>query len=147
MKFLFNKNVLFIIRVLIALLFIITGAGKIAEPLQFSVAIMKYQIFGLVFANLIAIYIPWLELIVGILLLFGIYIKENVLFIDIMLLLFNVLIITAIIMGLNIDCGCYGSSGAMKVGFTKLLTNFGIIVLSLPLLFAPLITKIDDIND
>ncbi len=136
MKVIFNNYVLFLIRVLIALLFIVTGAEKIVDPHQFSVAILKYRLFNLFFANIIAIYLPWFELIVGILLLFGSYIKENIILIDLLLLFFNILIITAMIRGLNIDCGCYGTAGAMRVGFTKLLENFGIIGLSFILLFA-----------
>lgn len=147
MKIIYNKNVLFVIRAFIALLFIITGAGKIADPQQFSMAILKYRIFDLFFANIIAIYIPWFELVVGVLLLFGSYIKENIIFIDLMLIFFNVLIITAIIRGLNIDCGCYGAAGAMQVGFTKLAENFGLIALSLVLLFAPKFNTKKNIDD
>ncbi len=95
---------------------------------------MNYKVFGEFLSQFISIFIPWLELIIGILIIFKIYIKENLLIYLALLLSFNLLIITAILRGLNINCGCFGTENSMQVGFYKLAENFGLFFIALFLL-------------
>ncbi|MBN2571415.1 MAG: hypothetical protein JXA68_04750, partial [Ignavibacteriales bacterium] len=73
--------------------------------------------------NFIAIILPWVELFIGIFILFDINIKENVFIAGILFVLFDILILIAILRGLDIDCGCFGTAGVQKVGFTKIAEN------------------------
>lgn len=72
-----NKYLLLLSRIILALVFIFAGVEKISNPEQFAVAISNYRIFPVFTLNIITITLPWLEVIAGLFLLFGISLKEN----------------------------------------------------------------------
>ena len=132
MNILKNKYLILMLRIILSLVFIFSGIEKIINPELFSDSISNYRLFPSFSINLIAITIPWIELTVGLLLLFGISVKDNIIIINSLLMFFVVIILIAVIRGLDIDCGCYGSS-SQKVGFLKIIENvilfiFGIIL-------------------
>lgn len=131
MKFLDNKYFLFFLRFILGLVFVFAGIEKIAAPNAFFTSIMNYQIFGAFLSNIISVVLPWIELITGILLIFGVFLKENLTIYMVLLIVFNLLVISAMIRGLNIDCGCFGEGGNIKVGFSKLAENFGLFFIAL----------------
>jgi len=129
MRLLSNKYLLFIFRLILGFIFIYSGIEKISSPTGFSDAVLNYKLLPDIFINFFAIILPWIELIAGLLLLFGIAVKENSLIINSLLLIFIIAISISLIRGLNIDCGCFGTSGGTKIGITKLIEN---IILLLP---------------
>lgn len=126
MKFLSNKYLLFLIRLGISLIFIYAGAEKIADPDDFALAISNYRLLPTSTINLFAITLPWIEIVTGILLLFGISVKENSAIIFVMLSVFTLAIVISLIRGLNIDCGCFGNG--TQIGLLKLGENLLMIV-------------------
>lgn len=127
-----NRYYLFFARVIIALVFICAGSIKISDPNTFSQAIANYKLTPIWAINFIAIALPWIEVISGVLLLFGISVKEVSIIILLSLIVFNTAIIINLFRGLNIDCGCFG--GGMKIGLLKLSENFLMIFLSYTLI-------------
>ncbi len=130
MKFVSNKYLVLIFRIFIASVFIFSGIEKITSPEKFADAILNYKLFPIFSINLIAIIIPWLELFIGVLLLFGIWIKENSMISFILLILFTVLVATTMLRGLDISCGCFGTKFAQKVGLLKIGENTILMVIS-----------------
>jgi hypothetical protein len=65
---------------------------------------------------------------------FGISVKENSAILSGLLLVFIIAIAISLVRGLNIDCGCFGTTGGTKVGIQKLLENFGLLLLGLILI-------------
>ncbi len=130
-----NKYFLFAVRVFLGIIFVFSGIEKISNPQLFAESISNYRIFSEFIINLIAVILPWFELVAGLLLMFGLRTKENSLIILFLLIIFNVLILIAITRGLDIDCGCFGTVRAQKVGLQKILENLFLIILSVPLLF------------
>ncbi|SVE30500.1 uncharacterized protein METZ01_LOCUS483354, partial [marine metagenome] len=59
------------------------------------------------FNNLLALFIPWLELIIGICLIFNFNINGASLLSIILLIWFIFILSQAILRGINIDCGCF----------------------------------------
>lgn len=121
-----NKYLLFIFRIIIAIVFIYAGAEKISDPEAFAVSISNYKLLPTITVNLLAIYLPWLELVSGILLLLGISVKENSAIILSLLIVFTLGVIISLIRGLNIDCGCFGNDN--KIGLLKLFENLLLII-------------------
>ena len=132
MKFLNNPYLLFVSRCILAFIFIFSGIEKIADPAGFSESILNYKLLPETWINIAGITIPWIELTAGVLLLFGISVKENAFIISSLLMIFILAIGISIARNLNIDCGCFGTSGGTKVGFTKIGEN--IILLGLGVL-------------
>lgn len=129
-----NKYFLLAARIVLAFVFIYAAISKAADPEGFAKAISNYKLLPIFIINIFAIILPWIELSSGILLLFGISVKENSAIISAMLLLFIIAIGISLARGLNIDCGCFGTVGGAKIGVQKILENFGLLILGLLLI-------------
>lgn len=112
--------------------FIYAGAEKISNPDGFALSIAAYKLLPIWIINFLAITLPWIEIISGILLVFGIRVKENSVIILALLIVFNIAITISLLRGLNIECGCFGNG--TQIGFTKLAENFLLVFLSILLI-------------
>lgn len=123
MKIFLNKYLILLARLFIALIFIFSGIEKISSPDRFAESIINYKLFPIFSINIFAIVISWLELTTGMLLLFGIWIKENAAILEVLLFLFTLLVSVSVMRGLNIDCGCFGTRFAERIGLVKIGEN------------------------
>ncbi|MBA66080.1 MAG: DoxX family protein [Candidatus Marinimicrobia bacterium] len=110
-------------RIIIGGVFLWASVDKIIDPSKFSREISNYHIIPFGLENLIAIALPWLELMIGIGLILGFYINANTIIAGFLLVIFNVLVFQAMMRGFNIECGCGLKEGQM-VGYGKLFENF-----------------------
>jgi uncharacterized membrane protein YphA (DoxX/SURF4 family) len=117
-------------RIYLALVFVISGLEKINDFSSFAQSIENYRILPIYFVNIIAIIIPWLEVVAGAFLLLGIYIKENSIIILLLLSIFTLGVLSAVFRNLDIDCGCHSTSNGQKVGLLKILENISLIVVA-----------------
>ena len=129
-----HKYFLLTIRIIVGFVFIFAAISKVSEPEEFARAISNYKLLPIFSINILAIVLPWIELCAGILLVFGISVKENSAILSGLLLVFIIAIAISLARGLNIDCGCFGTTGGTKVGIQKLLENFGLLLLGLILI-------------
>lgn len=133
-----NPYAALIARLIIGAVFIFAGIEKIASPEAFAKSIQNYQILPIAIINIMALILPWLELIAGLFLVFGIRIKSSSAIVGGLLVIFIIAILSAMMRGLNIDCGCFSQDGAgTKVGWGKILENLGMVVLTAYLYFFP----------
>lgn len=131
MIFLTNKYFLFIVRFFIGFIFIFAGTEKIADPASFAEAIANYKIAPTFLINIFAISIPWIEVVTGILFIFGKFVKENAVIYIFLMTIFTLMVFAAVMRGLDINCGCFGTADAQAVGLTKILENIGLILLGI----------------
>lgn len=132
-KILDNSILILIIRIFIGILFIFYGISKVADPSHFANEIGNYNMLPDLVIQLMALIIPWIELIVGMLLIFGINQNENGLIATGLLIIFTLAVAIAFSRGLDISCGCSGSDAGQKVGWLKIFENIGLIILTLAL--------------
>jgi len=133
-KILNNGILLLAIRIFFGFIFIFAAVTKIADPAGFSQSIYNYKLMPDFIINFLAIAFPWIELVAGILLVFGISVKENSAILSGLLVIFIFAIAISLFRGLNIDCGCFGTAGGTKVGIQKILENIGLLILGLILI-------------
>ena len=95
---------------------------KIINPHEFAKNISHYHLVPFGLENIISIFIPWLELIIGLGLIAGFMVDGSVVLSMSLLVMFIVAISSAILRGYNIDCGCGLKEGEL-VGTQKLLEN------------------------
>lgn len=127
MKNLFsNMYLLFLIRLVLGFIFIYAGAEKISDPEAFAISISNYRLLPVSTLNFFAITLPWIELVAGVLMIFGIAVRENSSIIFSMLLVFTIAIIISLFRGLSIDCGCFGKGS--QIGLLKLGENTLMII-------------------
>ncbi|MEM6820405.1 MAG: MauE/DoxX family redox-associated membrane protein [Verrucomicrobiota bacterium] len=107
-----NPIVLWCIRLLIGGVFIYAGFLKVLAPLEFADNIEQYKILPLFLVNVTALTLPIFECIVGTLLVSGRYDRLASSAVVLMSSLFAVALVSVIVRGLVIDCGCFGTSEA-----------------------------------
>ena len=127
-KILSNKYLLLSFRLILGFIFIFAAISKANDSEGFARAISNYKLLPIFLINILAITLPWVELCAGILILFGISVKENAFILSALLTVFILAIFISLARGLNIDCGCFGTVGGTKVGIQKILENFGLIL-------------------
>ena len=131
-----NTILILLVRVFLGGLFIVASLDKIADPAAFATSILNYKIVGPTLAMVIATILPSLELLCGLSLILGLYPRTSALLITLMLVGFTILIISALLRGLDISCGCFTQDpNVSKIGYIKILENVGMIMLGVLLLF------------
>jgi uncharacterized membrane protein YphA (DoxX/SURF4 family) len=102
--------------------FLWASFGKILEPGDFARSISNYHIVPFGIENIVALILPWLELLIGMGLILGIMVDGSVQISAILLIMFILMIGQAILRGFNIECGCGLKEGEM-IGLNKILEN------------------------
>lgn len=110
-------------RLFVGVVFIYASIYKIAEPELFAKSISYYKAVPIELVNIMAIIMPWLELLTGVLLVLGVFSKSNSFLIAVMLVIFIAATTQALVRGIDIACGCFRSEGGEKVGIGLLLRN------------------------
>lgn len=98
-------------RLLLGLPLLIAGALKVGSPLASARAVQAYQLFDFDLAAYIGYALPIVEIILGILILLGLFTRLSALAGSLLMLAFMVGIASAWARGLRIDCGCFGGGG------------------------------------
>ncbi len=122
------KHFTFVLRLVFGALFIWSGIAKIKDPIGFSDAVRNFEIIGDPYAVAVALYLPWLEVISGIAVMWDKLARSASFIITGMVAVFSILIVTAWIRGLDISCGCFGGTGEMNYP-VKIAQNIGLIAM------------------
>jgi len=100
-------------RLIMAGIFIYASIDKIAHPAAFAKDVYNYQILPDALINLTALVLPWLELLLGLCLLAGIWLPGAVLAVNGLLIVFLAALVFNLARGLDVNCGCFSTgSGA-----------------------------------
>ena len=109
MNFIRLLNLPLIFRIILGIVFIYASYDKILDPAAFSKNIHNFHTTdNLVWVeNLVALILPWLELIVGVFLIFGVFLEGST-SITIGLYIFFIIILSqAVFRGIDVHCGCF----------------------------------------
>jgi uncharacterized membrane protein YphA (DoxX/SURF4 family) len=121
-------------RLGLAAVFLVSGVLKAIDPDATYVAVRAYDLLPKVGVALVAGALPWLEIVIGLLLLVGIATRAVAVASAVLLLGFMVGVTQAWARGLSIDCGCFGGGGAVDPGQTtygrELLRDAGFLLLA-----------------
>ena len=99
-----------VFRVVLAGIFFYAGWGKVLDPTLFAIKIRNYDLLPDPWVALVAITLPWLEILCAICLVSRRWERGALMWVIGMLLVFLFGMASAIARGLNIDCGCFGDS-------------------------------------
>ena len=145
-SFLYHRYVVFAVRVFFGSMFIIASIEKIAYPETFAIAVEAYKLVPISLVNIFSLMIPWMELLCGIFLLGGVFLKASASILTMLLGMFIIAILSAMMRQLNIDCGCFGPAHSTPVGWNKVLEHVGLIILGIYLILAPG-TEVKEVDD
>ena len=96
-------------RVVLGAVFIYSAFSKIVNPAQFALSVAAYQFLPSCFVGLFSLVLPMAELVAGISLVFTKWSREAAALIAGMLGMFLIGLVQALVRGLEISCGCFGS--------------------------------------
>jgi uncharacterized membrane protein YphA (DoxX/SURF4 family) len=115
--------------VLLAVILLSAGVQKLADPNGFATTIGHYRLLPANATFLAALYLPNLETLLGVCLLFGFFSRSAASLSALLSGLFAVAVGSAIIRGLDIECGCF--SGATRVSWMHVLLDLSMLCLSI----------------
>ncbi len=104
-----SKVIILAARLILGGVFVFASIDKILHPAAFAEAVYNYQILPDSLINLAAIVLPWLELVLGSLLISGVWMPGSVLVCNLLLLIFIGILIYNTSRGLDIHCGCFSA--------------------------------------
>jgi uncharacterized membrane protein YphA (DoxX/SURF4 family) len=102
------KIAIWLARVLVAGVFLYAGVLKLGASERFTITVAKFGLLPELWANAVAIALPWLETLTGILLLIPRTARIGAFAAAALLILFLAALAWAWSQGFTIDCGCFG---------------------------------------
>ncbi len=132
-----NDYLTLTVRLFVGAVFIYAAYYKILEPGDFAKSIWYYHLTPVSLINLVALILPWWEMLAGLFLIFGVFYRGAVWSVLLMNLVFIVALASAAARGLDIECGCFkASQGAGDEAVNTLIRDLGLLLLMLQLLFS-----------
>jgi putative oxidoreductase len=132
-----NEYFLLTLRLLLGLTFLAASIDKIYDPSLFAKAIANYKLISGSSVLVIATILPWIELLCAMSMIFGILVRGSSLVLFSLLGGFTIAVVTGLIRGLDIACGCFTLDPEVgKIGWQKVAENVGLILTSVILFYS-----------
>jgi uncharacterized membrane protein YphA (DoxX/SURF4 family) len=104
-----------LLRLVVGGVLLVAGALKVTNLGQSALAVRAYQLLPYDLAGYVGYALPVIEIIVGLLLVLGLFTRPAAIGGSLLMLAFVVGIASAWARGLSIDCGCFGGGGQIGV--------------------------------
>jgi uncharacterized membrane protein YphA (DoxX/SURF4 family) len=121
--------------------FLVAGMLKLPDPAAAVRAVRAYRLLPEALVGPVAFGLPMVEIVVGLALLVGIFVRTAALASAVLLVVFVVAVGSAWARGLQIDCGCFGNGGQVAAGQTaypwEIVRDVGLLIVALGLAWWP----------
>jgi putative oxidoreductase len=132
-----NRYVLLVFRLVLAALFLVSSYGKLVDIERYSVdAVYNFGVLPMVLARPFGLIMPFIELLCGLGLFFGVLTRLSALGIAGMSVAFFIAKAIVLSQGRSIDCGCFGAVIDTLASVT-IFMDIPVVVIGLLILFAP----------
>ena len=132
-----NDLLTIISRLFVGGAFVYASFYKVVDPASFAKSIWYYHMVPGGLINLMALILPWLELLCGLGLILGVAYRGSALLINLMTLVFIYALSSAIARDINIDCGCFKAAEASSESAVRsLIFDLVMLVFGLQALFS-----------
>jgi uncharacterized membrane protein YphA (DoxX/SURF4 family) len=96
------------VRIVLGGLFLVSGIAKILDPIRFLFTLRAFRLLPGIFEPFLALFLPWLEVVLGLFILLGLFLRTCSLMLGCLNFLFMMAIVSVMLRGFEIDCGCFG---------------------------------------
>ena len=127
----FKGPIILICRIVLGGIFIFASLDKIAHPAEFAKAIGNYHVLPFGLENLLALTLPWLELLAGVALITGVMVDGAAIMVILMNIVFIFAISQALARGISIECGCFSvtTEGGDNIGLQTIIRDIGYLIM------------------
>ena len=136
-----NRHVILVFRLILAAFFLVSSYGKLVDIERYSVdAVYNFGILPMFLARPFGLIMPFIELLCGLGLLFGVLTRLSALGIALMSLSFFIAKAIVLSQGRSIECGCFGAVIDTLASVT-IFMDFPIMFLALLVVLSPSATR------
>ena len=130
-----NKHFIFhSFRILIALVFIISGIIKLLSAKDFISSINSFEVVPVSLQLPIGYLIIMLEIVLGVLILLNVKLNFSLKTIISILIIFTAFLIVKYSEGAEVSCGCFGDLSTGKISISNILRNLILIIVAIVVL-------------
>jgi uncharacterized membrane protein YphA (DoxX/SURF4 family) len=122
------------VQIALGIIFVVAALPKIVDPPSFAHMIYNYHLAPGALINLMALVMPWIELLCGLALILGIWQATARSIIGALLITFVLAIAINLARGNAIDCGCFDVSAAGQTSEERLADMRWVILRDLGML-------------
>lgn len=135
-----NSYATLVSRLVLGGVFLIAGITKVLDPGSLAASIRTYELdLPEWFVSLSAFGLPYLEVLLGLYLIIGLFTKASAWATNAMMVVFILALLQGALRGLQIDCGCFGgATGAEEPSlWSAFARDIGLLVLGLHIALFP----------
>jgi uncharacterized membrane protein YphA (DoxX/SURF4 family) len=108
-------------RLILGVIFIYASYDKILHPKAFAEIVYNYQILPDGLINVTAIFLPWLEMLMGVFLIAGFWMPGTVVWCNILLVVYIGVLWFNLARGIDVNCGCFSTSKESSISIETIL--------------------------
>jgi uncharacterized membrane protein YphA (DoxX/SURF4 family) len=126
----FGEPLLLVLRLALGVTMLWAGLSKVSETALFALTVRAYDVLPQELVHGFAIVVPWIEILLGICLVVGFWVRGSGLASAVLLASFGVAIGVNLFREADITCGCFGLDGAAGSLTDALIRDILMIVAS-----------------
>ncbi len=117
-------------QIAIGAIFAVAALGKIGDLSALATQVHNFRLVPIGSENLIAMTLPWIELLAALALVLGLRARGGAWVIVALLAAFTAGVALAMARGFDFECGCFGTADRTRVGTVKILENLAMLALA-----------------
>ena len=133
-SFITSEYLSLLLRFFIGIMFIYACMTKIPYPVEFAKNVEAYRILPYWSVNMVAVFLPWVELTCGLFLIIGLATRASAVVLAIILAIFTLALLINVLRGSPITCGCFESVGE-QIGWYDVLRDLALMLMTAQIVF------------
>jgi len=125
-----SRLLLIILRIGLGLVFIYASIDKVVHPDQFAEIMQDYEILPNLVVNLASIWLAWLEVVLGVCLIAGVWVRAAALMVTGLTIVFIGGLSIAFTRGVGLHCGCFSTDAGETARTWISLWQEGLLLLA-----------------
>ena len=125
-----NGRVVRLCQIAIGVTFAVAGLAKLGDLRVFADQIHNFRLIPVFAENLLAFSLPWIEVVAALALVLNIRARAGAVVVTGLMGIFTLAVVAALLRGLDIECGCFGTADASQVGLIKVAQNLGMLIVA-----------------
>ena len=131
-------------RLILGVIFIYASYDKILHPKAFAEVVYNYQILPGGLINVTAIFLPWLEILMGVFLIVGVWMPGTIIWCNTLLVVYIGALCFNLVRGIDVNCGCFSTTKGSSISIETILWDVAFLTLSVYLFFVVFGSKFNE---